>query len=263
MRRYATITAAVAVLLCCTALAPAAITSEPVEYADGTQKLEGFAVYDDAVSGKRPGVVVVHQWMGITDHERMMARRLAELGYVAFIADIYGKGNRPADRAEAAKFAGRFKDDRKLLRERVNLALAQLKDHKLTNGANTAAIGFCFGGTAVLELARSGADVDGVVSFHGGLATPTPGDAGNINAKVLVLHGAADPHVPLEEVVDFTEEMTQAGVDWHMTAYGGAVHSFTQKEAGNDPSKGSAYDEDAARRSWQHMKMFFDELWGE
>lgn len=256
---------ALAIVLCVmmmTAAASAAIKIEPVQYADGQQKLEGFIVYDDAATGKHPGVVIYHQWMGITDHEKDFARQLAERGHVAFVADVYGKGERPADRAEAAKFAGRFKDDRALLRRRVNLGLEQLKRHERVDGTNTAALGFCFGGTASLELARSGADVDGVISFHGGLATPTPQDARNIKGKVLVLHGAADPFVPVEEVLAFGKEMHEAGVDWHMVAYGDAVHSFTQKSAGDNAASGSAYNEAADRRSRQQMRMFLGELWG-
>jgi dienelactone hydrolase len=140
------------------------------------------------------------------------------------------------------------------------LALAALKAHPLADKGRVAAIGYCFGGTAVLELARSGAELNGVVSFHGGLATQVPASAGGIKAKVLVLHGADDPSVPPADVQAFQEEMRRSGADWQMVAYGGAVHTFTNPAAGNDPSRGSAYNEKAALRSWEHMKVFFAEI---
>ena len=136
----------------------------------------------------------------------------------------------------------------------------QISCHEFTDPTRIAAIGYCFGGTTVLELARSGADIAGVVSFHGGLSSPTPGDAKNIKAKVLALHGADDPNVPPKEVAAFEDEMRQAGVDWQLVAYGGAVHSFTDWNAGNDNAKGAAYNERADRRSWEAMKQFFAEL---
>ena len=238
----------------------AKLRSELVEYRDGDAVMEGYLVYDDAVAGKRPGVLVVHEWMGLNDYAKKRADQLAGLGYVAFAADIYGKGIRPKDTSEAGQFAGRYKADRKLLRSRVNAAFAVLKKHELTDQKKTAAIGYCFGGTTVLELARSGADVAGVVSFHGGLDTPTPADARNIKAKVLAQHGANDPFVKPQEVAAFQEEMRSAGVDWYFVSYGNAVHSFTNPEAGNDPKKGAAYNEKADKRSWEAMKSFFVEI---
>ena len=185
---------------------------------------------------------------------------LARLGYVVFCADIYGKGVRVDNPQDAAKLATKYKDDRPLLRARVNAAFDQLKKQPLVDGKRTAAIGYCFGGTTVLELARSGTDLAGVVSFHGGLNTPTPEDAKQIKGKVLALHGADDPYVPAAEVAAFEEEMRKAKVDWQLVGYGGAVHSFTMKEAGNDNSKGAAYNEKADQRSWEAMKVFFAEI---
>ena len=236
------------------------IVSRPVEYKQGDTVLEGLSVYDNAIQGKRPAVLVIHQWKGLGDYEKKRAEMLARLGYNVFAVDIYGKGVRPQTPSEAGAEAAKYRNDRALLRARVRAGLDVLAKHELTDPKRIAAIGYCFGGTAVLELARSGADIGGVVSFHGGLSSPTPGDARNIKAKVLALHGADDPNVPPKEVAAFEEEMRQAGVDWQLVAYGGAVHSFTDRDAGNDNAKGAAYNERADRRSWEAMKQFFAEL---
>jgi len=242
------------------AAAGAEVRTKTVEYSQGGTILEGFLAWDDGVRGSRPGVLVVHQWMGLTDYEKGRAQQLASLGYVAFAADVYGKGVRPKSQAEAGALAGKFKSDRNLLRERVSAGLAALRASGLVDPKRVAAIGYCFGGTSVLELARSGADVAGVVSFHGGLDSPDPSAGRNIKAKVLVLHGADDPYNSAKDVAAFQQELRSAGVDWQMVSYGGAVHSFTQKEAGNDPSRGAAYNEAADRRSWQAMKDFLAEI---
>jgi dienelactone hydrolase len=212
------------------------------------------------LSGKRPSVLIAHQWKGLSDYEKKRAKMLAELGYNVLAADVYGKGVRPDNPKDAAAMAGKYKADRPLLRERINAAFQLLKKDKRTDSAKIGAIGYCFGGTTVLELARNGADLVGVVSFHGALATPTPADAATIKCRVLALHGADDPFVPPAEVAGFEEEMRKAKVDWQLVAYGGAVHSFTDWNAGNDNSKGSAYNEKADRRSWEAMKDFFQEL---
>ncbi len=238
----------------------AKLHTEVVEYKQGDTVLEGYLAYDDAVKGKRPGVLVVHEWMGLGNYAKMRAEKLAGLGYVAFAADIYGKGIRPQNTDEAGKLATSYKSNRSLLRERVLAGLDVLKNNKLTDLKRIAAIGYYFGGTTVLELARSGADVAGIISFHGGLSTPTPEDAKNIKAKVLVLHGANDPYVPAEEVSAFQKEMRDAGVDWQFIFYSKTVHSFTNPDAGNDPSKGAAYNKISDQRSWQAMKDFFAEI---
>lgn len=237
----------------------AAIRTEAIEYSEGDTTLEGWVAYDDAKSGPSPGVVIVHQWRGLGDYEKKRAQMLAEIGYVAFCADIYGKGVRPATAEVAGKQAGQFKGDRPLLRRRVSAALAKLKSLRQCDARKTAAMGYCFGGTAALELARSGADTLGVVSFHGGLASPTPQDARNSKARVLALHGADDPFVPADEVAGFQQEMRAAGVDWQFVAYGGAVHSFTDWSA-TGAMKGAQYNEAADRRSWEAMRGFFAEL---
>lgn len=242
--------------------AEAKVHGQLVEYRQGDTVLEGYLAFDDAAKGKRPGVLVVHAWMGLDDNAKQRADMLAQLGYVAFAADIYGKGMRPKDRAEAGKLAGTYKGDRKLLRERVNAGLAELVKNPKVDAAKTAAIGYCFGGTAVLELARSGARVAGVVSFHGGLDSPAPADGKQIKAKVLVLHGAADFHQKPADVAAFQKELADAKVDWQFVEYGGAAHCFTDKTAGTDPSTGCAYDPVADMRSWAAMRAFFDELFG-
>jgi dienelactone hydrolase len=238
----------------------AAIHTEAVDYKEGDATLEGFVAYDDAIQGQRPGILVVHQWMGLTDYEKKRAEMLAKLGYVAFCADIYGKGIRPKNTQEAGALAGKYKGDRPLLRAEVKAALAALRHQPLVDQKRLAAIGYCFGGTTVLELARSGADVAGVVSFHGGLDSPTPMDGKNIKCKVLVCHGADDPFESAEDMTAFENEMRASAVDWQLIKYGGAVHAFTQPSAGHDNSKGAAYNEKADKRSWEAMKQFFSEI---
>jgi dienelactone hydrolase len=260
MKRVSVRLLVLAMLLAWMVPAQAAVRSVPVEYKQGDTTLEGYLAWDDALTGKRPGVLVVHEWWGLDDYIKGRADQLAQMGYVAFAADIYGKGKRAKDAAEAGKLAGVYWSDRKLLRARANAGLDILMKHQFTDPKRVAAIGYCFGGSTVLELARSGADIAGVVSFHGGLDTPDPNDAKNIKAKVLVLTGADDPNVPPSQVLAFAEEMRKARVDWQLVMYGGAVHSFTNPASGNDPSKGVAYNEKADRRSWQAMKDFFAEI---
>jgi len=240
----------------------AAIKTEMIEYKQGDTALEGYLAYDDSIMGKSPGVLVVHDWFGMSDYVKMRAEQLAKLGYVAFAADIYGKGVHPTTPQEAGAQAGKFKNDRALLRARAAAGLDVLKNNPRVDPDRLAAIGYCFGGTTVLELARSGADIKGVVSFHGTLETPNPADSKNIKCSVLVLNGADDPHVPPEQIAAFEDEMRKAGVDWEMTSYGSAVHAFTRADAGNDPSKGVAYNEKADKRSWEAMKAFFAEIFG-
>jgi len=244
----------------CAASLRAAVQFQKVEYKEGDTVCEGLLVYDDTFQGKRPGIIVAHQWKGVTDFEKMRAEMLAMRGYVALCSDVYGKGVRADNPKDAAALAGKYKADRKLLRARINAALDFLRKQERVNPQIIGAIGYCFGGTTVLELARSGADVKGVVSFHGGLGSPAPADAKNIKSKVLVLHGADDPFVPADEVLAFQKEMRDAKVDWQLKAYGGAVHSFTDKSAGDDNSKGSAYNAQADVRSWREMTVFWDEV---
>lgn len=238
--------------------AEAAVTRRPIEWTEGGLTMRATLVVDptklDSTKKTGPAVMVIHQYMGPGEYELMRAEMLAELGYVAFVADVYGVAVRPKDRAEAGAAAGKLKGDRTELRRRLQMNLARMLGEPEVDKQRVAAIGYCFGGTATLELARAGADLDAVVSFHGGLDSPTPADGKNIKAKVLVLHGAADPFVKKPDIEAFIAELDQAKVDWQMVSYAGAVHAFTEKHAGNDPSKGAAYDAKADRRSWEAMK---------
>jgi dienelactone hydrolase len=236
------------------------IHTETIEYKIGDAVYEGYLAYDAASNSKRPGVLVVHEWWGITPYIQKRTEQLAHMGYIAFAVDIYGKGIRAKTVQEAQGLVGQFYGDRKLLRQRAAAGLAVLQKNIRTDIKRIAAIGYCFGGMTVLELARSGADIAGVVSFHGGLATPDTNDAKNIRAKILVLTGGDDPNVPPSQVTVFEDEMRKANIDWQVVSYGGAVHSFTNPASGNDPSKGVAYNEKADKRSWEAMKTFFSEI---
>jgi dienelactone hydrolase len=237
----------------------AKIVTQTVEYQQGDTPLEGYVAYDDSVAGKRPGVLIVHQWLGLTGYEKHRAEQLAQLGYVAFCADIYGKGVRPNGVNEAGPLSTKYKADRQLLRARVNAGLNEMKKNELVDTSRVAAIGYCFGGTTVIELALSGADLNGVVSFHGGLDAPNPADAKNIKCKVLALAGADDPFQKPEDLTAFESEMRDAKVDWQIAFYGGAVHSFTQPDPGF-VNPGAQYNEKADKRSWQAMQDFFAEI---
>jgi len=241
--------------------ASGALRTESVVYRQDDASLVGYLAYDDQSKGLRPGILIVHEWWGLNEYAKRRARQLAGLGYIALAADIYGDGAVAKDRQEAGKLAGFYRGgDRRLLRARALAGLQRLRDHPLTDKARIVAIGYCFGGTAVLELARGGAELSGVVSFHGTLDTPGPPGAGAIKAKVLVLTGADDPSVPPAQVAAFQEEMRTAKADWQVISYGGAVHSFTNPESGDDPSKGAAYHAVADKRSWEHMLVFLAEL---
>lgn len=244
---------------------PALFTQANLEYKDGDTTLKGFAVYktesDKTESAEKlPVVLIVHQWMGLTEYEKARAMQLADMGYLAICVDIYGKGVRPRDKGEAGKLAGKYKGDRALYRSRLLAGLNKAIGHSKADGSKVAAIGYCFGGTGVLELARTGAEVDGVISFHGGLDSLTPEDGAKIKGKVLVCHGAIDPFVPAADIQAFEKEMVDHKVDWQMMKYGGAVHSFTQPMAGTDNSKGAAYNKLADFRSFEDMKQFLTEV---
>ncbi|MEW6585546.1 MAG: dienelactone hydrolase family protein [Nitrospirota bacterium] len=242
--------------------AGAEIKTELVEYKHGEVWLEGYLAYDDAIKGKRPGVVVVHEWWGLNDYIQSRTREVAKLGYIAFAIDMYGKGSRARDPQKAGELSGSMTKDPKLLRSRAAAGLDVLRKQDLTDPRKMAAIGYCFGGKTVLELARSGADLAGVASFHGSLDTQNPDDARNIKGSVLVLHGGDDPFVSNEKVAAFQEEMRKTGVDWQMNIYGNAVHSFTNPDADKLNMKGIKYDEKADRRSWEELKAFLSEIFG-
>lgn len=238
------------------------ITEKTVEYLQGDTTLEGFVAMPKKIKGNLPAVVIVHEWNGLGDYVKRRARQIAELGYVAFAADIYGKGVRGKTPEESGKLAGKYKGDRPLLRARTRAAFDEVLKIKGVDPKKVAVIGYCFGGTAALELARSGAPLAGTVSFHGGLSTPNPKDAANIKGAVLVLHGADDPNVPPAEVAAFEDEMRAAKVDWQLVGYGNTVHAFTNVEVGNKPESGVAYNALSDRRSWEAMRGFFKEIFG-
>jgi dienelactone hydrolase len=240
-----------------TASANAAIKVQTIDYKQGDAVLEGWLVYDTAFHGKRPGVVIYPAYWGPSAHERDVAERLAKMGYVAFVADIYGKGIRPATPqaagAEAAKYA---RDNRPLLLQRALAAFDELRRSPMVDTSKLAAIGYCFGGAPALDLARSGAPLVDVVTFHGSLTTPTPG-ASKIKGHVLALHGGADPIVNSQAVAAFEKEMTDGGVDWQVVLYGGVMHAFTDNVHPSNPAHGTKYDAVADRRSWQAMTDLF------
>lgn len=247
-------------ILLTASIARADIQAEPVAYQHDNNTFQGILVYDDEAEGKRPAVLVCPEWYGVNDFAKNRAEALAKLGYAAFVVDPYGKGIQAKTVEEASKRSGALKADRDELKARVRAAYDAVRKHKLVDPQRIAAIGFCFGGTTALELARSGADIDGVASFHGSLNTPNPDEAKNIKAEVLILHGGADPFVPDSEVADFVESMRRHDVNYQLNVYGGAVHSFTNPNADKAGLKGVAYDEQAANRSWAELRIFLDEL---
>lgn len=230
------------------------------DYVHGTTTCQGYWAFDDK-PGKRPGILVAHEWGGLGDYVKKRCEMLAGLGYVAFAPDVFGKGIRAGTFPDCEKISKPYYEDRQLTRARAKAGLELLQKHPLVDASRIAAIGYCFGGIVVLELARTGADVKGTVAFHGQLSTPNPADAKNIKGKVLILHGAIDPVVQPAEVAAFEKEMEDAKVDWQLVAYGGAMHTFTNWNLPKNPPPGmpAAYNEKADKRSWQAMKNFFAE----
>ncbi|HEV8549116.1 MAG TPA: dienelactone hydrolase family protein [Polyangiaceae bacterium] len=233
---------------------------ETVEYDYGGVTLVGELAHDETASGSRPGILVVHEGSGLTPHARRRARELAGQGYVAFACDMYGGASLAKDMAESRQKLGALRADLDTLRGRVRAGLEVLRAQPGVDPQRIAAIGFCFGGLCVLELARSGADVAAVVSFHGILSTERPARAGEVKAKVLACHGSADPFVPPEQVAAFQKELTDAGVDWHFLTLGGAGHGFTNVDAGALGVPGVAYDAKAEQRSFASMRDFLGSL---
>ncbi len=240
----------------------AAIQSEAVPYTDGDLELEGYLAYDDGADGPRPAVLVVHEWWGLGKHARDSARDLAEMGYVGFAVDMYGAGKLTEDPGQAAEWSGALKNDPDAAVQRFRAALDLVRAHPRVDSSRVAALGYCFGGTMVLEMARSGVDLDGVVSFHGGLGSEVPEAARSYAPRFLVLHGADDPFVPEAELDAFRAEMQAGGADWQLVMYGNAVHSFTNPEA-DGSLEGAQYDATAAARSWRALGVFLRELYGD
>lgn len=240
-------------------LSSAAVVSQTIPYGDAVTPLIGYLTYDETLPGKRPGIIVFPEWWGLNAYPKERARELAGMGYVALAADMYGNGKIAADATEAGKLAGQFRSNwdtggRDLMRQRAQAALSTLAANPRVDPARIAAIGYCFGGTAALELAFSGAGIRGAVSFHGGLNVPQEADLQPLKAKLLILHGSADTSVKPETIAGLQQALDKAGADWQFITYSGAKHGFT------NPNNAAAYQEAAARRSWQAMVDFFREI---
>lgn len=244
----------------------AAIQSREIPYqtADGT-RLVGYFAWDDSLKGKRPGVIVVHEWWGLNDYARQRARQLAELGYAALAVDMYGDGKHTTHAHEAKDMMTIVVGDSQLSYHRALAGLELLKAQPEVDAKKVAAIGYCFGGKIVLDMARQGMDLAGVVSFHGALATATPAQKGKVKAKVLVLNGEADHFIPASDISNLKKEMKDAGVDFSFVNYPGAKHAFTSPDAdrlGRENGMDIAYNEAADKDSWQKMQAFFQRLFG-
>ena len=251
-----------AALLFAVPVAHAAVQGKEVTYAANGTKLKGYVAYDDAVKGKRPGVLVVHEWWGHNEYARKRARMLAEQGYTALALDMYGNGKQAHHPDDAGKFSSEVAKNATLAKARFEAALELLKKQKTVDGANIGAIGYCFGGTVVLNMARAGEPLKVVESFHGGLSTAHPAEAGKVQARIASFSGEADPMIPAEQVAAFHEEMKQAGVDSLVVTYPGAKHSFTNPDAdqyGQEFKLPLAYNAEADKDSWAKGMAFMAE----
>lgn len=240
----------------------AEVKLEPVQYQDGDQALTGFVAYDDALPGQRPGVLVVHEWWGLNDYAKRRAEMLAELGYVAFAADMYGDNRVTEHAADAQGWMKQITENLEAWQRRALAGLKALKSSDRVDGERLAAVGYCFGGATVMQMAYAGADLDGVVSFHGPLPAATPEQQKFIKPSILIAHGAEDSHVPPERVTAFQQTLDAAGADWEMVIYSGAKHGFTNPDADGYGMDGLAYDPKADARSWALMQSFLAEVLG-
>lgn len=233
-----------------------------IDYRDGETILEGRLAWDDSVAGPRPGILIVHAWGGRSDFEDGKADDLARLGYAAMALDLYGKGVRGNGPEENAALMQPFLDNREMLQQRLLVSLATLRTQDEVDADRTAAIGFCFGGLCVLDIARTGEDLAGVASFHGLFGAPGNTGDNSIRARVLALHGWDDPMATPDALQGLATELTSMGADWQVHAYGNTMHAFTNPAA-NDPGMGTVYNANADRRSWQALTNFLDELFGD
>ncbi|MEX0774422.1 MAG: dienelactone hydrolase family protein [Phycisphaeraceae bacterium] len=256
------VTVIVMVMLALAVAANAAIHTEAVPYTDGGVKLIGYLAYDDTVTEKRPAVLVVPEWWGLNDYAKRRARELAELGYVALAVDMYGQGKTTTDPKQAGQWAGEVRKDLNLMRQRAAKALDLVKQDPRVDAQHVGAIGYCFGGGVVLELARSGAAVEVVVSFHGTVTTQQPAEKGRIKARVLICNGADDTAVSPQDRAALQQEMDAAGADWTWIDFAHAVHAFTNPAADGSFNKNVKYDEKADKRSWAIMKLWLAEALG-
>lgn len=251
---------ALASLLALAPLTKATIRTQQVEYRDGPVVLEGYLAYDDASQDVRPGILVAPEWWGLTDYPKHRAEELARMGYVAFAIDMYGNGKTTADPKQASEWSTPFHNDRNLVRQRAQAGLNTLLSQKYVDPNRVAAIGYCFGGSVVLELARAGVPLAGVIAFHGDLSRTPDEGPDHIKAKVLVCQGANDPFVPPSAVAEFEQEMKEAKANYQINIYGGAVHAFTNPNADQFHIPGIAYNAQADRRSWRALEDFLNEL---
>jgi dienelactone hydrolase len=252
----------IGIFLFCGGTALAAVQGQEVTYQAGATQLHGYLASDPASTAKRPGILVVHEWWGHDEYARDRARMLAERGYTALALDMYGEGRQADHPQDAGKFAGEVRRNLPLAKERFTAAMEALRQHPTVDGERIAAIGYCFGGSVVLEMARAGLDLDAVASFHGSLETSNPAQSGMVKARVLVANGADDPMIPAEQVAAFRQEMEAAGVDYRLLNYPGAKHSFTNPRAdlyGEKFNLPLAYDAEADRQSWQALLEFLAE----
>ncbi|NUO19847.1 dienelactone hydrolase family protein [bacterium] len=247
-------------IMCCAIAASASVKGVYVDYTVNGKEYQGYLAYNPEQKGLRPAVVVFPEWWGVNDYVKSRARELAGLGYVAFVADMYGKGVVTTLADSARQLAGAFYQDFSKFETMTNAAFEQLLKQEHVDSAKTAAIGFCFGGTAALELARSGADLKGCITFHGGLGTPTPEKAKNIKCPVLVLRGDADPFDEPAYLEGFEKSMTEAGAKYKVVSYPGAKHAFTNPNAGKAGLDGVEYNEAAEKASMEEMRAFFREI---
>ncbi len=241
----------------------AAIQGQEVRYKANDITLHGYLAFDDSIKGKRPGVLVVHEWWGHNEYARKRARMLAEMGYVALAVDMYGKGKNASHPKEAGEFSSTVRKELSVAKARFIAAQRLLASHENTEKSQLAAIGYCFGGAVVLDMARSGLDLKGVVSFHGSLDTSIPAKVGTVKAKILVLNGGDDKFIKPEVIETFKQEMMNAKVDFEFISYPGAMHSFTNPEATENGKQFNiplAYQAEADRLSWTKMQTFFNTL---
>ena len=247
-------------ILATASTALAALQTKEVDYTVGDTVMKGYLAYDDAITGKRPGILVVHEWWGHNPYARKRAEMLAGLGYTALAVDMYGEGRTAAHPEDAGKFSGEIRKNMPLGTARFKAAMELLQNEPTVAPGKIAAIGYCFGGAVVLEMARAGIDLDGVASFHGSLGTPNPAKPGAVKARILVLNGGDDPFVKPEEIEAFKKEMDEAGVNYRFISYPGAKHSFTNPDAdkfGKEFSIPLAYNKEADEKSWQEMQKLF------
>jgi dienelactone hydrolase len=243
-------------------IAEAKVVTEEVPYEHNQAKLMGYLAYDDAVKGKMPGVLVVHEWWGLNEYAKKRARQLAGLGYLAFAVDMYGEGKVTTHPEEASEWTKKITSNVGQWQERANAALIVVKKHPRVDPERIAAIGYCFGGATVQQMAYSGAGLKGAVSFHGSPVPVQEKQVQQVKAKILILHGASDPMVKEDQIQSYIKAMEQSGLDWQMIFYSGAKHSFTNKDADKAGMEALKYSASADKRSWQHMKVFFKEVLG-